>query len=359
MKKSLVIMAFFAFSFFLNISFAQKSNLSMGNYDISVLTEPAKEGVFVQAVFARSAKDEKPLGFWYSDAMLELKDAASQKTFATISTNELVNGKSVAVERETQTIYTVGSGGNKFELMIESAMKDDSGMPLGKFLAVSFKVKGISAAKINAVLKMKTDGKAEKLGASSIVSNRIVKGLVGYPAIVLTAVKPVRITVSKRQKKEPFQDIAFETSNVPLSATEWTNVFMLDVSGSTVDNTEKSVAQANHIVNHIIAKEAEPEFVMFHRTSSATTSPGDTITYTISYINIGSGAAKDAEISDPIPNGVTYLEGSAAGNNAEVSIDRKETVGNQAGEATLIRWKITKAILPGESGSVSMRAVVR
>ncbi len=362
MKKFLSAAAVIAFSCFLNISFAQKSNLAMGNYTIGVMTEPAKEGAqfgFIQAMSVKPEKGEKAFGFWYSGAVLELKDAATKKTLATVSANELTNGKSVAVEGGTQTTYTVGNGGNKFELMIESAAKADIGMPLGKMLVVSFKVKGAKAAKVNATLKMKTNGAAEKLGTSGITSNRIVKGESSYPAIVVTAAEPVRITVSKRQKKEVLQDVSLEASNVSLSAADWSDVFMFDVSGSTVDDAEKSVAQANRIVNHVTAKEAIPEVVMFNRTSSPTTTPGDTITFTVSYVNIGSGTATDAEITNPIPNGVTYVEGSAAGDNTEISVDRKAAVGNQLGEATLVRWKVTKAILPGEGGSVSMKAVVR
>ncbi len=362
MKKFLSAAAVIAFLCFLNVSFAQKSNLAMGNYTIGVMTEPAKEGAqfgFIQATSVKPEKGEKPFGFWYSGAVLELKDAATKKTLATVSANELTNGKTVAVEGGTQTTYNVGNGGNKFDLLIESVMKADDGMPLGKMLVVSFKIKGAKAAKVNATLKMKTNGAAEKLGTSGIISNRIVKGESGYPAIVITAAEPARITVSKRQKKELLQDVSLEISNASLSTTDWSNLFVFDVSGSTVNDAGKSIAQANHIVNRVTKKESTPEVVIFNRTSSATTTPGDTITFTISYMNIGNGTATNAEITNPIPDGVTYLEGSAEGANTEISIDRKAAVGNQLGEATLVRWKVTKTILPGEGGSVSMRAIVR
>ncbi|MDE3058225.1 MAG: DUF11 domain-containing protein [Bacteroidota bacterium] len=362
MKKVLSVAVIAASVCFFNVSFGQKAVLSMGDYSISVLTEPAREAGqfgFIQAMSVNAKKGEEPFGFWYSGAVLELKDAATKKTIATVTADELANGKSEAVTGGTQTTYTVGKGGKKFDLMIESVMKPDAGMPLGEMLVVSFKVKGVSAAKVSAELKMKTDGAAEKLGTSGIAVNRIVKDIASYPAIVLTAVKPVKITVSKRLKKELQQNVSIESANISLSAAEWSSLCVFDVNGSTVDDAVKSVAQAHRIINHVSAKESTPEVVMFNRTSSPTTTPGDTITFTISYVNIGSGTATDAEITNPIPAGTVYLEGSAAGDGTEVSIDRKPAAGNQLGEAALVRWKVTKAIFPGEGGSVSMKAVVR
>lgn len=360
MKKTFIVSAIFAFSCIVNFSFAQKSTLSMGKYDLNVITSPSKNGFgFVQAAPVKPAKDENAFGFWFSGTVLELKNAASKKTLANITASELTEGKTTEINGVTQTTYTVGSGANKFELLIESAQKTDDGMPLGKMLSVSFKVKGINASKIDATLQMKTDGVAEKLGTASVVSNRMIKGVLSYPAIVVTSVSPAKITVSKRIRKESFQDISFEVPNVSLSSSDWSDVFVLSVSGSTVDDGAQSVTQANRIVNHVIRKEAVPDVVMFHHTSSSTTTPGDTITYTISYINIGSGTAVGAAITDSIPSGLTYLEGSAKGDNTEVSIERKSSVGNQLGEASLVQWKIMKPILPGEGGSVSLKAVVR
>lgn len=100
---------------------------------------------------------------------------------------------------------------------------------------------------------------------------------------------------------------------------------------------------------------------------------GETMLYTITYTNVGDSDAMNAVISDPVPQGMVYIPGSARGAGAQVafSIDGgktfqktpKQVVGGKERDAapdmyTNIKWMIKK-IGPKGSGSVSFKAKVK
>ncbi len=106
------------------------------------------------------------------------------------------------------------------------------------------------------------------------------------------------------------------------------------------------------------------------QTGAINYAPGDTIQYTLTSKNVGDALMKEAVITDPIPAGVTYIVGSAMGDNANIlfSVDGGKaystwpahyTVRNSRGivirkEAppemlTHIRWEIQDEIQPGRA----------
>jgi len=148
------------------------------------------------------------------------------------------------------------------------------------------------------------------------------------------------------------------SSDVP-STGEEVEVLSFRTLVSTVKNFEKSALQVKNIESLIVSKKEKTELSILNSASKVTPFPGDTITYTITYHNIGSSPAQDVVISNPIPALTTYVENSAAGEMAEVSIDRKKVAPPQQGEVTGVNWKVTKRINPGEEGTVSFKAIVR
>lgn len=106
---------------------------------------------------------------------------------------------------------------------------------------------------------------------------------------------------------------------------------------------------------------------------------GETVQYTISYKNSGKEAAKDVVINDPIPEGTTYIAGSATDKGKlTFSIDGGKTYnaaplvtyevvaeGNRKEKRvagtdlyTHIRWVIDR-VEPGGSGKVSFKVKVK
>jgi uncharacterized repeat protein (TIGR01451 family) len=107
--------------------------------------------------------------------------------------------------------------------------------------------------------------------------------------------------------------------------------------------------------------------------------PGELLKYNITYKNEGKVEARNFVIVDPIPEGTTYVANGAEGKNAEItfSVDGKNfqvppmlkyTVKQGSQEQELfatpemyrhIKWRLTKAVAPGESGVVSFKVKVK
>lgn len=104
--------------------------------------------------------------------------------------------------------------------------------------------------------------------------------------------------------------------------------------------------------------------------------PGDQVIYTITFTNEGSESADNVRITNPIPNEVTLVEGSAFGPGAEVtySVDGGESYARadslsvataeglrvaKAEDYTHIRWSMMDSLGAGDQGFARFRAVLR
>ena len=104
--------------------------------------------------------------------------------------------------------------------------------------------------------------------------------------------------------------------------------------------------------------------------------PGVAVIYTLHADNKGSKPADDVVVTNPIPEHMDYVEGSATSDGAKLtfSVDGGKTWAAKdklvikgkdglvhtanANEITNIRWQFTKPIAPGESRAVEYRARV-
>lgn len=105
--------------------------------------------------------------------------------------------------------------------------------------------------------------------------------------------------------------------------------------------------------------------------------PGDEVVYTISYHNVGKQPADNVVISDPIPNEVSFKDGSAFGPGTaiEFSTDGGKTYGvaetlkvkgadgkdrSAVGEDfTHVRYRVLASVAPGQKGFVRFRAILK
>lgn len=105
--------------------------------------------------------------------------------------------------------------------------------------------------------------------------------------------------------------------------------------------------------------------------------PGEEIVYTLNYHNISSKPVDNVVMNDPVPEHMTYVGGSATGENTTIaySIDGGKTWGgdleqlvvkNADGttraatdkDCTDVRWTVNRPVAAGAKGSVSFRAVL-
>ena len=105
--------------------------------------------------------------------------------------------------------------------------------------------------------------------------------------------------------------------------------------------------------------------------------PGDEVVYTVTFTNIGVEPAQNIRITNPIPEQMRYVSGTAFGPGTlvEYSVDGGATWGEaealrvstetgaqrlaEAGDYTHIRWALNTPLAAGERSFARFRAVVR
>lgn len=109
----------------------------------------------------------------------------------------------------------------------------------------------------------------------------------------------------------------------------------------------------------------------------ANVAPGDAVIFSTSYENLGDQPATDVVITNPMPEHMLYVGGSAEGRGTriELSVDNgktfapegrlkvKDAAGKErpatAADYTHIRWTIEGSLAKGAKGGVSFRAKVK
>jgi len=105
--------------------------------------------------------------------------------------------------------------------------------------------------------------------------------------------------------------------------------------------------------------------------------PGDTVILTTKYSNVGEEPADNVVITNPVPEQLVFVGGSAQGDGTAITFsadggqtydvpERLTVVGGdgrarpaQPAEYTHIRWTVNKSIKPGDEGQVSFRAALK
>jgi len=153
---------------------------------------------------------------------------------------------------------------------------------------------------------------------------------------------------------------------------------MLITAGLVAFTASAAWAQGGVQLNAVVEKEVrtvtEAGVEEVRRVPADKVIPGDRVIYTIKAANIGDQGAGNVQINDPIPEHMTYVEGSANGENARVlysvdggqHYDRPENlkVMDERGEPrpargtdyTHIRWTLLEDLEPGASASVWFQA---
>ena len=105
---------------------------------------------------------------------------------------------------------------------------------------------------------------------------------------------------------------------------------------------------------------------------------GDILVYTLGYRNTGDAPARQAVLSDPVPEGTVLIRESVVGDGMEILYSRDghtygawprvqrrnadgamEWVDAPASDVKHIRWKLAQAVPPGGSGYAVFKVVVQ
>jgi uncharacterized repeat protein (TIGR01451 family) len=157
-------------------------------------------------------------------------------------------------------------------------------------------------------------------------------------------------------------------------------IFMLVTALSVLTLSAAVMAEKDAVIELKTLAEIEVEVVTeegekeIQRVDASKVIPGDEVIYTIHYANTGTEPAENIVITDPIPEHMLYLDGSAAGEGAIVtfSVDDGKSFDvatnlkvpaddggerpARASDYTHVKWTLEGDVEPEASGFVTFRA---
>ena len=133
---------------------------------------------------------------------------------------------------------------------------------------------------------------------------------------------------------------------------------------------------AEQAVEQEIVKKAADGSVKLERVAATVVAPGDEVIYSIRFNNNGAEPAGDIVMVMPVPEEITYVEGSAAGRPSKITFSadggntyltrgrltvKEEGVERAAtgAEITHIKWTIDEPLAPEARAEVFYRGVVK
>ncbi|MDH5633377.1 MAG: hypothetical protein OEZ10_10350 [Gammaproteobacteria bacterium] len=154
---------------------------------------------------------------------------------------------------------------------------------------------------------------------------------------------------------------------IAMLALMWLSVPALAAQGSIEVRIEVKKIEVTTVYGEKKTKEVDVKTVL----------PGDELIYTIYFKNIDRVPVDNIEITDPIPKGTVYKQGSAFGAGTEItfSVDGGKTYAGpddlnvtgkdgavrkaQAADYTDIRWIFTPKLPPEKTGTAQFRVIVK
>ncbi len=152
-------------------------------------------------------------------------------------------------------------------------------------------------------------------------------------------------------------------------------IFFLSVSPSLAV-ADNDVSVSTSIMREVEVENEQGEKEMrLENVESAV--PGDQIVLIITYLNKGEQPAENIVLTNPVPEEMIYVGGSAGGEKTVIvfSVDGGDTydvpeklfVVNESGERvqakpgdyTHLRWRLTESLEPGGEGLVRFKAVLK
>lgn len=310
------------------------------------------------------SEDAKNLG---RTTLMEIFDAQTNKSIKKISLDEyygkesanwkLITAESKATAKKITSAFDVKGTDRSFKLIREVEVKDDNNLPTGKGVSINFYIRSTTAGILKAIFYGKAEG-VIKTDSSTIIIGSAEPEVKINPMLVVGASPKAQVQYDPNQKKDKLQLFTIIGDTVSVVAQKQTLLFSLNVSGTTVGFKEHIEKQAVNLGKYFRTLKSVPDFAAVTLSDKQSTKPGDTVTYTIIYHNIGSGAGKDIAVNNQIPRGTVYIEESAEGVGSDITFARGPARGNIPGIVSNIQWKFKDLIRPGEERSVKYKVRV-
>jgi uncharacterized repeat protein (TIGR01451 family) len=280
-----------------------------------------------------------------STVLMEIFDAATNAVLKKVTLDEYYGNESLTWDN-----------GN-VKLTREVQIVESANLPAGKQIRIDFKLESAKALKVYAKFYGKAEGLFKSSGRTFTISN-IDPLTTERPALIGAVEQGKQITAEPLKKGKP-QSFIITTSALQIGQNHAVSIFTLDIVGTTVPFPGSAGRQAANIEAYLTTHKTAAKIAVETVPDKQKTSPGDTLTYKIYYDNIGTGDAADMSVSGPIPEGTTYVEGSAAGEGTKISFERKKAASPQTGAVININWIDQRLLKPGEERWVEYKVVTR
>ena len=297
--------------------------------------------------------------------VLEVSDVATGKVVREIGIEEWFGMGPLTWQRVPErtaltpdkivSVFRPGATGVVVTRTIEKVA--DPAYPAGAMITMTIQVETPVASKLRARIKAKAEGTVIYEGADLTVVSA-TDSVALHPALVMSWGRGATINAGAAEKGR-LQEVTITGGEVAVPANASTTILTVKVSSTTVPVADRVPLQAKELANYMRGQAARPQLVLMQGASSVRAFPGDTVTYSLNYYNIGTAPAGDVQISNPISSGTRYLEGSATGDDSEINLERGPAQPPAQGSVVKLTWKFNGAIAPGEGRSASFKVIVR
>jgi large repetitive protein len=308
----------------------------------------------VDASLASGTKERFGLGFGTTAAgekVFEILDKGGV-VLKSVSTAELLGGKGSssfsagrwdATSRRMERISSVELPNGRVQIVVRAlATGDGTAGSVDQHLVVTFGLK--ADAPITLALRVSLSA----LGNVEPGNNGFVLTPKAGSAALSAAFYPAAARVSAGKGKVVMTSTPIVLDGASESPAFW---LVLDGVTSSAPAGAKSAALLTLKEKRISASDAH--VVVVSATDKQSSQPGDTVTYMVVCANIGPAGASNVTLSNPIPDGTQYLDGSATSEGCVVSLDRSAT------KVKKISWAFPKPVEPGGERVVSFKVRVR
>ena len=314
---------------------------------------PAAYGIQV------NGKGNNPL----SQTLIELRDGAGNRTLGKISAGEFFGNESSdwkILPRESGTgddkavsAFSLAAAGQHLKFYRTVEIVQDEHLPGGKGLMMTFAIKSGQPAEMSMRFMGASDGWFRSEEHSCVMGDAQEEQKC-KSMIVLKVDNTGSLTPEGKPKKGEPNRFVIQSPPVKLIPDSQTTMISFLVAGTTIGQPEHARKQADDMVAYFTTRSSKPDLAALTTVDRQNTNPGDTVLYTIAYHNIGTAAAKDITINNPVPVGTDYIENTVEGDGGTVNLTR-----SPQNSVTSIEWKFGTQISPGDFRSVRFKVIVR
>ena len=347
--------------------FAQKPkqgvSVTAGQFTFSVNAQAQNDAVILPLIEGKQldgAKERFGILFRASQVknnMIEIMDE-NGKTIQTITVNDFI-GKSAndkvklvsntvsGAGRASETIHEVKLPGGTVKVITKALLSGDKNNANNpQQIVLTFSIASSTKQNLGMRILLPFEGNGEAKNNGVVLSGK------SSSSVLAVTVMPGSDSIIVRKNS-----ITALSPTVNVSG-EMPMVWMI-VRNAIGASQGAAKAAAGDIIVSTKTRNAGPNILMVNMISKENAQPGDTVTYSLVCKNIGTGAATDIIMTNPIPSSIKYLEGSATVEGTEFSVERSSVPPPQSSTVTLLRWKLKEPLSEGKEYSVNYKVVVQ